>query len=205
MPQQRELIPLFSGPGHVTMFYFILSLVLFAPPTAFDSTDVLIISGIFSILGYPAGTLINHVYNPIWERIWGYQSVGFLPEIAKYYSETSDKELLAIFDSILWKNSSEKQLGYFRRRWATYHLSAKISLVSIISTLFPPIISNSFDTSLRIGIPLCSYYGLLLLVVLLGYYQMKDAEEMNFYFLRELAEDNEKEIYERIEEVRGNN
>ena len=79
----REQIPLFSGPGHVILFYFIISLIIFVPRETISFKEIVYISGISAFLGFPLGTLINTLYFAVWDSKMGYARVGYVKQFVR--------------------------------------------------------------------------------------------------------------------------
>jgi hypothetical protein len=178
----REQIPLFSGPGHVILFYFITSLIIFVPRETLSFEEIVYISGISAFLGFPLGTLINTLYFAVWDSKIGYARVGYAKKFVSEYNDIPNEVILAVFDSILWKTASPEQIEYFRRRWGAYHLSAQIAIVTLISLSFPFITIHLGGRITQENIFILALYILSLTTIsILCFLRCKSLEKINLY------------------------
>jgi len=200
----REQIPLFSGPGHVILFYFVISLIIFVPREMLSFEDIVYISGISAFLGFPLGTLINTLYFAVWDSRIGYARVGYAKRFVSEYNDIPDEMILAVFDLILWENASPEQIEYFRRRWSAYHLSAQIAIITLISLSFPFI--SIYFLGGRISQEniffLVLYTLSLTTISVLCFLRCKNLEKLNYFFIRELIRCKEEEIHSELKKLK---
>ena len=147
----REQFPLFSGPGHIFLFYSFIAFVVFAPRHVLESANYNYLFLGIATFGFPVGALINATYSAIWNLAGGYVRVGHSGEVYREYRAQLDRaQIYAIHDRFLWSIASDRSIEYFRRRWTHYHLSAQIGVVSLLAIPAPIVIGGAVRSSLYV-------------------------------------------------------
>jgi hypothetical protein len=202
--EERERIPLFSGPGHVFLLYCFIAFTLFGPYKGFKLMDyVLLLAGLMA-LGLPLGSLINSVYSAIWNLMGGYVRVGHSQKYYKEFKGKLDKDIiLAIHDKILWEIATSQSIQYFRRRWAHYHFAAQIGIVSLFAIPIPFLIRYIFNLPTYILIfsySYCLYVTALLLISILMFTTCSKLSKLNRFYIAQLFNGREDELRKRLQE-----
>jgi hypothetical protein len=198
-----ETFPLFSGPGHIFLFYCFLAFILFAPCEILMETNFAYLFAGLVALGFPLGSLINGVYSCLWNLIGGYVKVGHSRELYKEFKGILSKEaILAIHDKMLWEIASDQSIQYFRRRWAHYHFSAQIAIVSLFAIPVPLLIKYFFSPSAQIfsNLFLYFYISALLLISISMFLICSQLSKTNRFYIAQLFKGHEVELRKRIQE-----
>lgn len=200
---EREGFPLFSGPGHIFLFYCFIAFCLFAPHEILHKADFHILFVGLLTLGFPLGALINAIYSCVWNLIGGYVRVGHSKELYNAFKgRLSMENILAIHDKKLWDVASSQSIEYFRRRWAHYHFSMQIATVSIFAIPIPFLMGYLFSSPTQILSNLLLYpYMFSLLLISIGMFLIcSKLSKSNRLYISQLLKGYEQELKTIAEE-----
>jgi len=197
----RELLPAFSGPGHILLLYALLSFLLFAPADLVKATNYGFLIAGFVAVGLPLGSLLTSLYSSVWTLLDGYAKVGYAPRLVRRYrGKLSTGRILAIHDKLLWEVASETDIEYFRRRWTVFHFSAQIVIVSTLALSFPFVVGALFAYAPVVDlVPKHVLYGVSLLAIAVALAMCcRKLSRLNDHFIAELLREHLNTLEERL-------